>query len=206
VADKKTEILDAALLCFARYGYDKATLSDIGDLVGMNKVSLYYYFPNKEALFKEALGREAAQYDALSLEAARGARGFRAKIRSWIDHGFRYSQQSELLRHVSAEALTRLSPLLRDYKAATFKSSSAALASFLDEGVASGEAKACDTLSVAETIVRVAFSMKGAAFQDGGGKVDLDALIEDILRAVDLILDGVETPGPRAKGKKRQGG
>jgi AcrR family transcriptional regulator len=191
LSDKKAEILEAAQRCFARYGYDKTTMDDIGELVGMNKVSLYYYFENKETLFKEALGDEAKRYDQLSLEGAKAARGFRAKIEAWIDHGFRYSQKSDLLRNISAESLTRLSPLLREYKASSFDSSARVLASFIDEGVAAGEARRCDALKVAQAIVGVAFSMKQAAFLQGG-EVDIDALIERILYAVDLIIDGIE--------------
>jgi AcrR family transcriptional regulator len=205
-SDKKAEILDAAQRCFARYGYEKTTMDDIGGLVGMNKVSLYYYFENKEALFKEALGREAKRYDELSLEAARKARGFRAKIEAWIDHGFRYSQKSDLLRHISADSLTRLSPILRDFRASSFESSAAVLASFIDEGVAAGEARPCESLKVAKAIVGIAFSMKQTAFMSGG-EVDIDGLIEKILYAVDLILDGIEASAavkPVVKPKTRK--
>jgi AcrR family transcriptional regulator len=204
-SDKKAEILEAAQRCFARYGYDKTTMDDIGELVGMNKVSLYYYFENKETLFKEALGNEARRYDELSLEGARAARGFRAKIEAWIDHGFRYSQKSDLLRNISADSLTRLSPLLREYRASSFNSSAAVLASFIDEGVAAKEARPCDALKVAQAIVGVAFSMKQTAFMQGG-EIDIDALIARILYAVDLILDGIEAhAAPKAaKPKSRK--
>jgi AcrR family transcriptional regulator len=202
LSDKKAEILDAAKRCFAQFGYDKATMDDIGGLVGMNKVSLYYYFESKEALFKEALGREAAQYDALSLERAQAASGFRARIEAWIDHSFRYSQKSDLLRNISADALTKLSPFLRDYRLGVFNSSAAVIASFLEEGISAGEARAHDAREAAEAIIGVAFAMKQAAFLQGG-EVDIDRLSEKILRAVDLIIDGVEARAPAPRDKAR---
>jgi AcrR family transcriptional regulator len=190
--DRKDEILDAATRCFARYGYDKTTMEDIGKLVGMNKVSLYYYFDGKEILFKTALGREALQYDERCLAEARAASGFKSRIETWIDRSFRYSQQSGLLRSVSAESLSALRPFLREYRARALETASSAISAFIEEGIASGEARECDAPRIGRTIFTIAFSMKQAAFQEGGGEVDIDDLLERILFAVGLVLDGIE--------------
>lgn len=190
--DKREEILDAATRCFARYGYDKATMDDIGQIVGMNKVSLYYYFEGKEALFKAALTREARQYEERCLAEASAAQGFRARIETWISRSLRYGQESDLLRSVSAQSRAALSPFLRDYRKLAFDSASAALAAFIERGVSAGEAIPCDERKTAETIIRVAFSMKSMAYQEKGDEVDIDALIDLILHAVGLILDGID--------------
>jgi AcrR family transcriptional regulator len=191
-ADKKDEILDAATRCFARYGYDKTTMEDIGKLVGMNKVSLYYYFDSKELLFKSALDREARQYDERCLAEARAASGFRSKIQTWIARSFRFSQESGLLRSASAESLSAMRPFLREYRTRVLETASSAISAFIDEGVASGEARPCDSPEIGRAIFMIAFSMKQAAFQEGGGEVDIDRLIERILFAVGLVLDGIE--------------
>jgi AcrR family transcriptional regulator len=213
--DKKDEILDAATRCFARYGYDKTTMEDIGKLVGMNKVSLYYYFDGKEELFKAALGRESRQYDERCLAEARSEEGFRSRIETWIARGFRYSQESGLLRSASAESLSALRPFLREYRTRALETGSAALSSFIEDGIKSGEARECDAGKVARAIFAIAFSMKQAAFQEAGGEVDIDALIERILFAVGLVLDGIsaapQAPGPAgkaaaAKARKAKGG
>lgn len=49
--DKKEQILQAATQAFTLYGYEKASMSDIGKLVGMNKASLYYHYKDKLSLF-----------------------------------------------------------------------------------------------------------------------------------------------------------
>jgi AcrR family transcriptional regulator len=196
-ADKKDEILDAATRCFARYGYEKTTMDDIGKLVGMNKVSLYYYFDGKEALFKAALGRESRQFDERCLAEARAAEGFRARIETWIARSFRYSQESGLLRSVTAEGLSALRPVLREFRGRALETGSTALSSFIEEGIVTGEARSCDARKTGQAIFGIAFSMKQAAFQDGG-EVDIDELIGRILFAVGLVLDGIAA-GPAAK-------
>jgi len=49
--DKRALIIEAARVVFSEYGYEKASMADIGARVGMNKASLYYHFRDKQALF-----------------------------------------------------------------------------------------------------------------------------------------------------------
>jgi AcrR family transcriptional regulator len=50
--DRKEEILEAASRVFEKYGLAKSTLEDIALECGIKKTALYYYFKNKEELFK----------------------------------------------------------------------------------------------------------------------------------------------------------
>ncbi|MCP3029031.1 TetR/AcrR family transcriptional regulator [Halobacillus sp. A5] len=54
------KIIDAGLECFAQYGYQNTSLSDIADKVGIKKPSLYNHFSSKEAIFLRVL-EEVAQ-------------------------------------------------------------------------------------------------------------------------------------------------
>jgi AcrR family transcriptional regulator len=53
--EKKEQILAAAKDVFARYGFKKTTVSDIGDAVGMTKSNLYFYFTNKKDLYDQVI-------------------------------------------------------------------------------------------------------------------------------------------------------
>ncbi len=53
--NKRHRILQAASEVFARYGYDKTTLEDIGKKCGLNKASLYHYFRNKEDIYVQVI-------------------------------------------------------------------------------------------------------------------------------------------------------
>lgn len=66
--DKRARILDAALAAFARYGWRRASMADVAQVVGVSRPALYLHFASKEALF-EAVARKLAQ-DAMDAATA----------------------------------------------------------------------------------------------------------------------------------------
>jgi TetR/AcrR family transcriptional repressor of uid operon len=50
-ATRRTQILAAALTCFARSGYHNTTMADVATEAGVSKGTPYLYFPSKEALY-----------------------------------------------------------------------------------------------------------------------------------------------------------
>jgi len=51
--ERPEQILNAALLVFGEHGLAGARLEDIAKRAGLSKGTIYLYFPNKEALFRE---------------------------------------------------------------------------------------------------------------------------------------------------------
>lgn len=50
--EKQTVVRNAALSCFAKHGYEKASVNDIATAAGISKASMFQYFGNKQALYK----------------------------------------------------------------------------------------------------------------------------------------------------------
>ena len=193
--DRKTEILDAAGSCFARFGYEKTTMDDIGEMVGMNKVSLYYYFKNKETLFKEMIIREADQFSEMVRSRVKEIRGPRERLIDWIKTGFEFSQSGSILHQLSVESLSKLSPQLEELKEYAFQNGADYIASLILEGQQSGEFIACDAAKIGTTIQRVIYSIKDSAYQEFRNNplrpMDYEKLCRDVTFTVGLILDGI---------------
>jgi AcrR family transcriptional regulator len=49
--ERRANLFDAAMAVFAELGYDRATLSDVVDRIGVSKGCLYHHFESKEQLF-----------------------------------------------------------------------------------------------------------------------------------------------------------
>jgi AcrR family transcriptional regulator len=54
-AERRAQIIEAALACFVREGYNNTTMDDIVAESGLSKGSLYWYFKSKDDLFAAAL-------------------------------------------------------------------------------------------------------------------------------------------------------
>jgi TetR/AcrR family transcriptional regulator, transcriptional repressor of aconitase len=50
-AERRREILDAALACFLKFGYGKTSLDDIAKHAKLSRPLIYKKYPNKEAIF-----------------------------------------------------------------------------------------------------------------------------------------------------------
>lgn len=80
----KEEIIEAARQIFRRYGFKKATIEDIAGEAGKGKSSLYYYFRNKEEIFKEVLNTEWAELMSLLRENIKNKYSLSEKMQAYI--------------------------------------------------------------------------------------------------------------------------
>src|SRR6266536_3475227 len=75
--ERRSEIFRAALAVFSELGYDRATLNDVVERVGVSKGCLYHHFESKEQLFIELLRDKfasAVQADEEMVTATPGSR------------------------------------------------------------------------------------------------------------------------------------
>jgi AcrR family transcriptional regulator len=53
--ERRQQIVDAAITCFAKKGYYEASMDDIAREAGLSKGSLYWHFPSKRDLFRSLI-------------------------------------------------------------------------------------------------------------------------------------------------------
>jgi TetR/AcrR family transcriptional repressor of uid operon len=70
--DRRSQILDAALVCFAKRGFHQASMHDISAEAGISVGLIYRYFENKEAVISAMADRHKAEIGDM-LERARQA-------------------------------------------------------------------------------------------------------------------------------------
>ncbi|MFI6421509.1 TetR/AcrR family transcriptional regulator [Streptomyces sp. NPDC050842] len=58
-AVRERQMMDAAVCCFARHGYQTASMDEIAELAGVSKPLVYLYLGSKEELFTACIRREA---------------------------------------------------------------------------------------------------------------------------------------------------
>ena len=79
VLDRPTQILDAAVACFAKRGFHQASMHDISTEAGISVGLIYRYFQNKEAVISAMADRHKKQIHEI-LERARQAPNLRESL------------------------------------------------------------------------------------------------------------------------------
>jgi AcrR family transcriptional regulator len=180
---RREEILAAAQRCFARYGYEGATVARLEAESGLSRGAIFNYFENKEALFVELAARSSQRLTGI-----------------WLEHGFRAAV--EAIAHedpewlgVQLEATRRVRTDPEFQKQMTVKEAELTagregrLAKLREQGVR-------DDLPIEETAIFLSLVANGLALRRtmGDPLPDLDAL-------VDLVESGV---APRTKVSARR--
>ena len=70
--DRRSQILDAAVVCFAKHGFHQASMHDISTEAGISVGLIYRYFQNKEAVISAMADRHKKEIHQM-LERARQA-------------------------------------------------------------------------------------------------------------------------------------
>jgi AcrR family transcriptional regulator len=62
---RKQAIMDAGARLIIQYGYDKTTIRDVADAIGLNRALVYAYFKSKDDLLEALIKREMLKYGEL---------------------------------------------------------------------------------------------------------------------------------------------
>lgn len=154
----REQIINAAAVVFGRYGYKKTTMDEIGMAAGKGKTAIYYYFRNKEDIFRAVVEREAAELEK-SLVAAIADKNnpvdklkayFYARMRTMMNlSNFYDAMKNELLDHLPFINETRKDIDQKEYLL---------VKSIIEEGINKGIFNVKDIDMTVKTIV---IAMKG---------------------------------------------
>jgi AcrR family transcriptional regulator len=157
--ERKTQILQAALTCFARKGYHHATMDDIVEEAGLSKGGVYWHFGSKKELFLALFESMAADMDVAVQAAAREQTSARQRLEMLLEVFTRLTAESEF---------REMMPLLIDVWAQNWRDSDVneaamlvyrhfrdPLATVIDEGVAAGEFKPVDGPTLAGILIAI---------------------------------------------------
>src|SRR6476619_7171110 len=70
--DRRTQILDAAIICFAKRGFHQTSMHDVSAEAGISVGLIYRYFANKEAVIAAMADRHKKEISEM-LERAKQA-------------------------------------------------------------------------------------------------------------------------------------
>ncbi|WP_407286979.1 TetR/AcrR family transcriptional regulator [Streptomyces sp. BP-8] len=159
-AIREQQMLDAAVLTFARRGYRTASMDEIAELAGVSKPLVYLYLNSKEELFSAVIRREAAALVAAVTAAVEPAATADRQLWSGLQGFFAHTAENPegwaVLHH---QARTHGEPFAREVAALR-----ADIVAFVTEviGMAAKEAGCVGELADRE-VAGLAHALVGAA-------------------------------------------
>ncbi|MFZ0389035.1 MAG: TetR/AcrR family transcriptional regulator [Calditrichia bacterium] len=192
---RKEQILDAALRCFARFGYHKTTLDDIATAIGMSKPSLYYYYKNKESIFREVVEADAARFRAILSEKLAYETTAGGKLSCLLKTKLQLFRERMDMLDLSVQVIIETRPVIEKIFREFRQREVDRLTAILREGVESGEFRQIDPGRVADSIriIMEALRLRELQSTNAQSASDLDyaKLEAETEFMLDLLLNGL---------------
>ncbi|WP_375398526.1 TetR/AcrR family transcriptional regulator [uncultured Sphingomonas sp.] len=172
------EVLDKAAALFAARGFAATSLKDVADAVGLSRSSIYYYYPNKEALLAELIRGVTLPIATMLREVGETGLPPTAAIREVVRRLVLWVADPQTHFRLMDRSEAELPPAIAKVHAAAKRQILAELIALVDAAVLAGEARAVDSRVTALSIVGMAM-WTAWWFQPGHGPT-LDTVAEMI--------------------------
>jgi TetR/AcrR family transcriptional repressor of mexJK operon len=136
---KEKEIIEAARNRFAHYGFSKVTMEEVALDVGMGKASLYYYFPNKEDLFKSVIQKEQDLFVEEIKNLIRQNLTATKKLEDYVSKRLEYFQQLINLATLNVHSFVDIKSMFKELFKSFEDQELLLLQKIFDEGKSKGE-------------------------------------------------------------------
>ena len=120
ISEKIDVIIHAAQKVFGEYGFEKASMNDIARELNFSKASLYYYFQDKESLFRSVIQKEQDEFLRLLTEVTDKQIPASEQLKEYINIRHNYFKVflnlSKLRLHEPASSRSFLHPIISELK------------------------------------------------------------------------------------------
>jgi AcrR family transcriptional regulator len=111
-AERRRQLLDAALETFAAKGFHEASMNDVADAAGVTKPVLYQHFASKQALYEELVDELGGRLEEEIVLATAEAAGPRQQVEAGFRAYFRWATNQGAAFRVLFSDRTRSDPEL----------------------------------------------------------------------------------------------
>lgn len=159
-SDKTELILEVAQKRFALYGFLKTSMNEIAQDAGLSKASLYYYFKDKEAIFKEVIRKE--QNDFIKhIEESIGVESNTSKLLVvYVKKRLEYFELFLNLSKLNAESIKAVKPIFTELSSKFSEKEVSLVTSIINRGIQNGEFEKGNARELAKLFVKLIQSLR----------------------------------------------
>lgn len=186
----KQKIQQAAFKCVARYGFEKTTLDDIAQEVGLNKASLYYYYKNKEDIFLDITSSATRAFlETLKQGTLAVSGGIEAQTRHFLLERSMYYVRMVAQTHISEETLLQVEHLFWEQIKDVQVQEQEFLGQLLQQAIDRGALKLFEAPRMAQNLVALSEAIKKTAKEKHPEQPNSEAIEADISTNIDFMLN-----------------
>ena len=182
---RKKQIHEAALKQFSLHGFDKTTMDDIAESIGMKKASLYYYYKNKEAIFRSVIEEEVNHFtekiEKRQLQMSTSVEKLHCIFKTQLE----FFHDRFIVFNLSIKLMTGARSIMYKMHQNFRDRNIALIEAILHEGIESGEFKECNTKLTAETL----HPLIGALFFKELQSKDVQSVADINFKKLNIMID-----------------
>jgi AcrR family transcriptional regulator len=164
--EKAAVIIETAQKRFGLYGIEKTTMREIAGDLNMTKGSLYYYFPDKENLYKAVVDKEHSEFIRVLYNDLKNIDDPVEGIKKYVINRLSYFKTMVNLSRLRAETFYDYKPLIVDSMIRFRENEKKIIMEFLERGNASGIFRVNDTTETASLFLDLLRGLRSAVLTD----------------------------------------
>jgi AcrR family transcriptional regulator len=189
-------IIEAAQKRFGLFGLEKTTMREIADDLGLSKASLYYYFPDKENLYKAVFEKEQEEFTAKISERIETIEEPDQLLHEYAVARLSYFRTLLNLSRLRLEAYSELKPVFRETIREFREKEKEIVSKIFEKGVRAGLFSMVDTNQTASLFLDL---LKGLRVSVVNDKMTLfieqeeyDSILEKTVAFTDIFIKGLK--------------
>jgi AcrR family transcriptional regulator len=135
---KEQLIIEAAQKRFGLFGIEKTSMREIADDLNLSKASLYYYFPDKESLYRAVVEKEQAEFLNRIRERIASIKEADQLLREYANARLSYFRTLLNLSRLRLQFYSDLKPVLKDIMNVFRHKETELIVQIIDKGIRDG--------------------------------------------------------------------
>ena len=194
--NKEQLIIEVAQKRFGLYGVEKTSMREIADDIKLSKASLYYYFPDKESLYKAVVEKEQTEFLVRISEKILNIQESDQLLREYTVARLSYFRTLLNLNRLRLEAYSDLKPVFRVTMSLFKEKEMKIIIRILEKGISEGVFLTMDTNKTASLFLDILKGLRVSVVNDKKTLIieneEYDRLLEKTISFTDIFINGIK--------------
>jgi AcrR family transcriptional regulator len=193
--DKLQLIISVAQKRFGLYGVEKTSMREIAADLNLSKASLYYYFPDKQSLYKAVVEKEQDEFLSRISEKILNIQEPEPLFREYVITRLFYFRTLLNLSRLRLEAYSNLKPVFRDTIISFKEKEKEIIVKIFEKGIRNGIFSIKDPGQTASLFLDLLRGLRISSVNDKKTlfieQEEFDILLEKTIAFTDIFINGL---------------